>query len=151
MLIVLILISMGVIVLGLFVYNDSDEDIGTFIVGAGIIGFIIKIISLICCINSLVGARVIDQRIELYQNKNKEIEEKMEIIVKNYMEYEGNAYKELKTDSYIQLINLYPDLKADQLVQQQINLYIENNNKIIQLKEEKMNKTIYKWWVYFGK
>ena len=123
----------------------------TFITGAGIIGFIIKIIGLICCISSLVGARVIDQRIELYQNKNKEIEEKMEIVVKNYMEYEGNTYKELKTDSYIQLINLYPDLKADQLVKQQINLYIENNNKIIQLKEEKMNKTIYRWWVYFGK
>lgn len=151
MLIILILISISVIALGLFVYNDSDEEIGTFIVGAGIIGFIIKIIGLICCISSLVGARVIDQRIELYQNKNKEIEEKMEIVVKNYMEYEGNTYKELKTDSYIQLINLYPDLKADQLVQQQINLYIENNNKIIQLKEEKMNKTIYKWWVYFGK
>ena len=150
MLIILILISIAIIILGLFVYQD-EEDIGTFITGAGIIGFIIKIISLICCISSLVGARVIDQRIELYQNKNKEIEEKMEIVVKNYMEYEGNTYKELKTDSYIQLINLYPDLKADQLVQQQINLYIENNNKIIQLKEEKMNKTIYKWWVYFGK
>lgn len=150
MLIILILISIAIIILGLFVY-PNDEEIGTFITGAGIIGFIIKIISLICCISSLVGARVIDQRIELYQNKNKEIEEKMEIVVKNYMEYEGNTYKELKTDSYIQLINLYPDLKADQLVQQQINLYIENNNKIIQLKEEKMNKTIYKWWVYFGK
>lgn len=151
MLIILILISISVIVLGLFVYNDSNEEIGTFIVSAGIIGFLIKMTGLICCISSLVGARVIDQRIELYQNKNKEIEEKMEIVVKNYMEYEGNTYKELKTDSYIQLINLYPDLKADQLVQQQINLYIENNNKIIQLKEEKMNKTIYKWWVYFGK
>jgi len=150
MLIILILISIAIIILGLFVY-PNDEEIGTFITGAGIIGFIIKIIGLIYCISSLVGARVIDQRIELYQNKNKEIEEKMEIVVKNYMEYEGNTYKELKTDSYIQLINLYPDLKADQLVQQQINLYIENNNKIIQLKEEKMNKTIYKWWVYFGK
>ncbi|MBQ7240302.1 MAG: hypothetical protein IJH63_01605 [Methanobrevibacter sp.] len=150
MLIILILISIAIIILGLFVY-PNDEEIGTFITGAGIIGFIIKIIGLICCISSLVGARVIDQRIELYQNKNKEIEEKMEIVVKNYMEYEGNTYKELKTDSYIQLINLYPDLKADQLVKQQINLYIENNNKIIQLKEEKMNKTIYRWWVYFGK
>ena len=150
MLIILILISIAIIILGLFVYQN-DKEIGIFITGAGIIGFIIKIIGLICCISSLVGARVIDQRIELYQNKNKEIEEKMEIVVKNYMEYEGNTYKELKTDSYIQLINLYPDLKADQLVQQQINLYIENNNKIIQLKEEKMNKTIYKWWVYFGK
>ena len=150
MLIILILLSIAIIILGLFVYQN-DKEIGIFITGAGIIGFIIKIIGLICCISSLVGARVIDQRIELYQNKNKEIEEKMEIVVKNYMEYEGNTYKELKTDSYIQLINLYPDLKADQLVQQQINLYIENNNKIIQLKEEKMNKTIYKWWVYFGK
>lgn len=95
--------------------------------------------------------RIINDKIKLYDKQNKEIEEKIEITVKNYMEYEGNTYKDLKSDSYIQLINLYPDLKADQLVQQQITLYTENNKKIIELKEEKMNETVYKWWIYFGK
>lgn len=116
-----------------------------------IVAFVLEIIALVYLLNGLVSMRVIDNKIKLYESQNKEIENKIEITVKNYMEYEGNAYKELKSDNYIQLVNLYPDLKADQLVQQQMTLYTENNNKIIKLKEEKLNKTIYKWWLYFGK
>lgn len=113
--------------------------------------FVFEIIVLVYLLNGLVSMRVIDNKIKLYESQNKEIENKVEITVKNYMEYEENTYKELKSDNYIQLVNLYPDLKADQLIQQQITLYTKNNNKIIKLKEEKLNKTIYKWWIYFGK
>lgn len=113
--------------------------------------FVFEIIVLVYLLNGLVSMRVIDNKIKLYESQNKEIENKIEITVKNYMEFEGNTYKEFKSDSYIQLVNLYPDLKADQLVQQQMTLYTKNNNKIIKLKEEKLNKTIYKWWIYFGK
>lgn len=116
-----------------------------------LIPFIIEFIVFIVFVTLLVDTRIIDKKIKLYESQNKDIEEKIEVTVKNYMEYEGNTYKELKPDSYIQIINLYPELKADKLVEQQINLYLKNNKKIIELKEEKLNKTIYKWWVYFGK
>lgn len=35
--------------------------------------------------------------------------------------------------------------------QKEIEVYIENNAKIKQLKEEKINLAIKKWWLYFGK
>lgn len=98
----------------------------------------------------LIECRVVDNKIELYQNQNKEIEQKIEITVKQYMDFETNTYKELKPDSYINLVSLYPELKADKLVQQQIKLYTENNETITSLKEQKINKTVYKWWIYFG-
>jgi hypothetical protein len=123
------------------------EEFTLFSIGA----FVFETIVLVYLLNGLVSMRVIDNKIKLYESQNKEIENKVEITVKNYMEYEGNTYKELKSDNYIQLVNLYPDLKADQLIQQQMTLYTKNNNKIIKLKEEKLNKTIYKWWLYFGK
>lgn len=98
----------------------------------------------------LIECRVVDGKIELYQNQNKEIEQKIEITVKQYMDFETNTYGELKSDSYINLVNLYPELKSDKLVQQQIELYTENNETITLLREQKINKTIYKWWIYFG-
>lgn len=110
------------------------EEIAFFSIGA----FVLEIIALVYLLNGLVSMRVIDNKIKLYESQNKEIENKIEITVKNYMEYEGNTYKELKSDNYIQLVNLYPDLKADQLVQQQMTLYTKNNNKIIKLKEKKI-------------
>lgn len=112
---------------------------------------IIIFITLLIMIGSLVNCRIIDDKIKLYQKQNKDIEEKIEVVVKQYMDYETNTYKELKSDSYITLVNLYPELKSDKMVQQQIDLYTKNNKEITELKEQKINETIYKWWIYFGK
>ena len=144
MLIVLMIIT---IIIGVILFFTEWEEV--VIIPLGI--FVIDVIALLFSLGGLVNMRIINDKIKLYETQNKEIEEKIEITVKNYMECEGNTYKELKTDNYIQLVNLYPDLKADQLVQQQMNLYTSNNAKIIELKEEKMKETIYKWWIYFGK
>lgn len=144
MLIVLIIIT---IIVGVILFIREWEEA----IIIPLCAFIIEVIALLLLLVGLINMRIINDKIKLYDKQNKEIEEKIEITVKNYMEYEGNTYKDLKSDSYIQLVNLYPDLKADQLVQQQITLYTENNKKIIELKEEKMNETVYKWWIYFGK
>ena len=108
-------------------------------------------IAFLLIILGLVGQRIIDQEIELYSTQNKEIESKIEVSVKQYMKYESDTFKELKPDSYINLVNLYPELKSDKLIQQQIDIYQKNNQTILELKQEKINKTIYKWWLYFGK
>lgn len=112
---------------------------------------IVNLIALLILGIILTDCRVVDKKIELYQNQNKEIEKKIEVTVKQYMNFETDTYKELKSDSFINLVNLYPDLKSDKLVQQQIELYTKNNEVITQLKEEKINETVYKWWIYFGK
>ena len=144
MLIVIIILT---IIIGIFMFYLVEE--ASFIISIPILAA--EIIALICCINSLVGIRVIDEKIELYTNQNKQIEEKVEMVVKEYMNYEGETFKELKSDSYITLVNLYPELKSDEMIKQQINLYASNNEEITSLKEQKLNKTIYKWWIYFGK
>ena len=147
MLIVMIIITIILLFLSIVLDEYGDSLITTFVFA----GLIIEIIALICCISSLIGCRVIDKQIELYETQNKEIEEKVELVVKEYMDYEGKTITEFKSESYITLINLYPDLKADDMIQQQINLYMNNNSTITHLKEKRIKKTIYKWWIYFGK
>lgn len=110
-----------------------------------------EIIIMGCLIGSIVNGRVIDNKIKLIEKQNKDIEEKVEVTVKTYMNFEKDTLTEFKTDSYIQLVNLYPDLKSNELIQNQINLYEKNNKKITELKTDKLNISNYKWWVYFGK
>jgi hypothetical protein len=47
------------------------------------------------------------------------------------------------------LVERYPELKSNELVKQQLDLYIENNQEIKELKLEKLNKYKYELWLFF--
>ena len=143
MMIVLIIIS--IVAMIMFFSIDEESVALPFII------LCIKIIALAILMASIVNGRVIDKKIKLIEQTNKEIESKVETSVKAYMEYEGKTFENLKMDSYIQLVNLYPDLKSDELIKQEIKLYQKNINEIKDLKMEKIEISNYKWWVYFGK
>jgi hypothetical protein len=59
-------------------------------------------------------------------------------------------FTEVSPDSAITLVSLYPELKADELVKKQIEVYVANNEKIKELKEKKIMGNVYRWWLYFG-
>jgi hypothetical protein len=94
---------------------------------------------------------VIDERIAMYQEENKNIEEQISLAIKNYQDHEADVFGDLKPESVITLITNYPELKSDRLVQGQLDVYVENNKKIKELREEKINGSVIRWWGYFGK
>lgn len=144
MIFVLMLISVIFIILCAI---GNSEEMATF--SLVMLGF--KLIAMVFLIGAVINGRVIEQKIELLETKNQEIEEKVESTIKTYMEYEGKTYADLKVDSYINLVNLYPDLKSDELIKSEIELYQKNTEEITNLKMEKINISNYKWWLYFGK
>lgn len=93
----------------------------------------------------------------MYEEENNNIQNSVSQIVESYKNYEQNTYSEsLKSidtnnTDIIVLTQLYPELKSNEMVNKQIDIYQENNNKIKCLKEEKINNEIAKWWLYFGK
>lgn len=95
-------------------------------------------------------ARVVDNKIAMYTEENSKIEVEISDIVNDYKEYEADIIKDCSGKSPITLIQLYPDLKSDSLVKSQIKLYKENNQKIKDLKLEKINYNVIKWFLYFG-
>ena len=99
----------------------------------------------------LVNGRTIDRRIQMYVEQNQTIETSISDLVAAYMDYESETFANLSPDSAITLVSMYPELKADSLVEQQCNLYVENNRKITELKESAIKLSSYKWWLYFGK
>ena len=111
----------------------------------------IVVIVLICMTTLLVKTLTIDEMIEMYTEENKNIENQIELVVDKYMEFENDTFIGLKSESFITLVSLYPELKSDELVKEQISLYQSNNAELKELKKQKINTKVYKWWIYFGK
>ena len=89
-------------------------------------------------------------KIAMYEEQNSKIEEQIDVVVKQYMEYESDTYAMTAPESSITLVSLYPELKSDELVKKQIAVYQENNKKITNLKEKQIDANVAKWWLYFG-
>jgi len=150
MLIVLIILTICAIVVA---YLDSKYEGTIYYVGGfgaiclGILDVMV-VISIIILFTSGITAR---PKIKMYEEENTKIEEQVDVLVKQYMEYEGKTLTEFKSESSITLVSLYPELKSDTLISKQIEVYIANNNKIKELKELEIEMKIGKWLLYFGK
>lgn len=135
-------------------YNNYDEDVEhvyfTLIIVFGIfsIVFFIWVVSLI---GSVGTAHTVDEKIAMYEAENTAIEERVEATVKNYMHFEATTYGEFKDEDAFSLVSLFPELKSDTLVQQQIEVYVANSQKIKVLKEEKIDLSKAKFKLYFGR
>lgn len=83
------------------------------------------------------GGHIIENKIEMYEEENAEIETEITALVNTYMAFEKATFENLKVEGdIVALVSLYPELKSDELVQAQITLYTSNQKKIIKLKEE---------------
>lgn len=148
MLTIILLLSIGFSILFYSKQEDLDRDL--FILVAAPI-LVIPLFIQILLIASLISGLNLDSRIELYQSQNAEIESKVQATVASYLTHEKQTYKDLKPDNAIAVVSAYPELHSNELVKKQIEVYEDNNKKILGLKEEKLNQSIYKWWLYFGR
>lgn len=115
------------------------------------IGLIVCIVTILMLISSIINGKVINDKIEMYQDENASIETKVKETVRAYMEFEEKTYTELVKDADLTtLLVKYPELNSNELVKTEILLYIANNSKIKELKEQQISLSIEKWWLYFG-
>lgn len=147
MLILGIVIGILLIILGILI---DDYDIGFIFGTIGLGGIALSLFGMLICFGMIGESKIIDNKISMYQEENKNIEKQIDTLVKQYMDYEGNTLKEFSSESSITLVTMYPDLKSDELVKTQIETYTNNNNKIKELKEKKLDYKLAKWWIYFG-
>ncbi|MCL1789884.1 MAG: hypothetical protein FWG40_00745 [Peptococcaceae bacterium] len=137
----------------LFFRTDSYTDEKCFC-GAGI--FVTIVLTLVLCYESCLlaykvkTAYTISQEIEMYQSENANIESNIDAAVEVYMQHEKDTFGELKP-SAITLATIYPELKSNELVQQQIQLHMDNNQKIKDLKTREIGVSRLRWLLYFGK
>lgn len=164
MLIILFIIFLLKIILDVIIYKIGDENYSEGLTVFSELGIILGcmcefctvIVIVINCYNISI-LKISDSKITMYEQENNDIQNQISEIIENYKKYEQNTYSEsLKNiDTHnpdiIVLTQLYPDLKSNEMINKQIDIYQENNNKIKELKEEKLNNEVAKWWLYLGK
>ena len=151
----MILVIFGAsILLGIAMWIIYDEtNAGEWCEVSGGIGFLFSIIAFITIIILGIHVKsisVIDYRIEMYEEENIRIEQQIADVVEEYQKYETDIFMEVAPESAVTMVSLYPELKSDSLVQAQIEVYVENNKTIKDLKDKQINGDVYRWWLYFG-
>ena len=142
------LITLAFLVLCIIIcYTDWDDVL---------FGFFAFLFAISLIVTAIVGVnvtngRTLNAKIAMYEEENQRIEQEINVLVEQYMNYEASTYGDLKGESSITLVSLYPELKSDTLVQRQIEVYIDNNSQIRKLKEKLIELSVLKWWLYFGK
>ena len=143
MIIVLFIVFLIAVIIGFRMEWDETE----LFIG----GLVICLVAGAILLGLIINGRTLDSKIQMYTEENRKIEENINVLVKQYMDYETDTFRELKNESSMTLVSLYPELKADALVDKQISIYTENNINIKRLKEKIINISNYKWWLYFGR
>lgn len=150
MIALLFALAVAALVTGIIIYIKVDCAAGFAMNVISIIVIIIFSFAALCVGTNILEKAYVDEKIELYQSENNRIEGEISEIVENYKDFEKDTFTELKGKDVTTLITMYPELKSDRLVKKQIDIYNKNKQKIVALKEDKINIKPLKWWLYFG-
>lgn len=63
----------------------------------------------------------------------------MSVIIDDYINYESETFEKLKGEDSIALVTLFPELKSNELVNKQIEVYASNNAEIKNLNAKDCN------------
>lgn len=144
----ILLFVIAVVLIVLAVLNEDLAD------GFGILGCLIGFIALIGIfvnIGLLVRGRTLDDKIAMYEQENTAIEQSVDVLVKDYYKHESDTYSSLKPENAVLFASAYPELQSNELATKQLEIYVENNNKIKELKEDQINLSRNRFWLYFGR
>lgn len=145
MFILLFVIAVALIILAVL-NEDLAEGFGIL---GGLIGFI-ALIGIFVNIGFLVYGRTLDDKIAMYEQENAAIEQSVDVLVKDYYKHESDTYSSLKPENAVLFASAYPELQSNELATKQLEIYVENNNKIKGLKEDQINLSRNRFWLYFG-
>ena len=154
MLLVFLLIGIVLIASGVLIFKFSeleyDNGFGWACSVVGVVECVCVFALFIVGIYNLAESRIIDRKIEMYIEENTTIETNVTATVEKYLEHEFNIFDSLLGEDIQTLLVVYPEINSNELVKKQVEIFVENNNKIKELKEDKLNIEVWKWWVYFG-
>lgn len=151
MIIVIDVIAILLLIAGIIL--DVEMDDGCFMSCIGFVCFIAAIIATIYISVHCTELKTYDSQIAVIEEQNIKIENEITTIVLSYEKYEKETFVSSKINSndldFVAIAEMYPDLKSNELVKNQIEIYTSNNEKLTELKLEKAKGSTYQWWLYF--
>ena len=140
-----------IIGIGLTCRIFMDNDTGEVFSGFGSLISVVALIGIIINIGILINGRTLDDKIAMYEQENAAIEQSVDVLVKDYYRHESDTYSSLTPENAVLFASAYPELQSNELATKQLEIYVENNNKIKELKEDQINLSKNRFWLYFGR
>lgn len=159
MLIILFTIGIVLIILGCIgMYSRKWRIEFDFSVAMTVLGSCITaVVSLFMIIAITFSIKIpqMEERVVIYQEENARIEEQIKTAIEAYQDYEQEMFDKVDLDKItseklILLTSLYPELKADTMVQTQIQVYIDNTTALRELRIKKLDYELWRWWICFA-
>lgn len=92
-------------------------------------------------------------RLEVLNSQNEIVLAQIEPLIQQALNYESNTYKEFKMtpENIVAFSNMYPQLQANTFIQSQINIIVENQKEIKDLKLRIASLNAYRLWLFTKK
>lgn len=135
------------IIASIILYRSDFDFLSIFsAVIACILAFVVLFLSV-----TYIDSMTIDEQIVLCEQNNETLEDQISKVIDQYLSHEKDTLVSLKPEEKIFFASVtYPELKSNTLIQQQIDLYQKNKEKIYDLKTQKINRKVTAWCLFFG-
>ena len=150
----LIGIAVSLILIGLGIYvgvKNRCAELDAPLVMVRVLLLVISMLGILANAVPLARAHILDDLIAMHTEENERIEESIAELIVAYKEHERDTFVELTQESPIVLVQLYPELRASELVEGQVQLHARNATRIRELREAKIRLSVNRWWIYFGR
>lgn len=128
-------------------HSEATEAIG----GTSVLLFVVTL-----CVTIVAGVKynsiksTATAQLEVLNSQNEIVLAQIEPLVQQALNYESNTYKEFKMtpENIVAFSNMYPQLQANSFIQSQINVIIENQKEIKNLKLKIASLNAYRLWLF---
>lgn len=148
---ILLVISIAILIWG-FIYgneNYHEDAIGQYTIGGFL--FTISLVALIIGVVKVSSVYANEQKIIFYEQHNQQVELEIKTAVEQYIVYETGVFEDISGQDLTVLLARYPEIKADELVKMQVETIINNNTKILTIKDKLADVLTWKFVLWFGK
>ena len=94
-----------------------------------------------------------NSQLEVLNEQNEIVLAQIEPLIQQALNYESSTYKEFKLtpENIVAFGNMYPQLQANSFIQSQINIIVENQKEIKDLKLRVASLNAYRLWLFTKK
>lgn len=147
-----LLLSIGCIVLA-DVLDNSNCKLCTIVAIPNIIGVagcVIFGIWTIWNIFVVASGFGIQEKIQIYEDQNTQIEQSIDAAVKAYCEHEQITYVQMSDGAVALVAAAYPELASSELVKTQMEVWTSNSHELKDLKSKLVDFHRAQYFLYFG-
>ena len=152
MITLLLAIALG-LVFSAEIIDGSTNKFGFLAVVPGVLGAIFAIIFGIWTLwNIIVVASGfgIQEKIQIYEDQNTQIEQSIDAAVKAYCEHEQITYVQMSDGAVALVAAAYPELASSELAKTQMEVWTSNSNELKDLKSDLVDFHRARYFLYFG-